>query len=245
MNDQDGNRRKPLYQQTEEALQGMLAGMEPGSFLPSEPRLAKQLGVSRATLREAMRGFEERGLIVRRQGVGTRVTRPPQILDSGLEVLESVPSLAQRADLAVEVDALELHERTLSAEEAEHYEFAPAQVVVEVRRVLMTVERPVAYLVDTVPKEILPREVHTPDFRGSVLDLFLEYGPPLSHSRTNISAVSADAATARRLRIQRGEVLMLLEAWLCAHNGSVVDHSMSYFLPGIFRFHIVRKIKQQ
>ncbi|MDF2859258.1 MAG: GntR family transcriptional regulator, partial [Neobacillus sp.] len=41
--------------------------------LPSEFDLAKQLGVSRATLREALRILEEENVIIRRHGVGTFV----------------------------------------------------------------------------------------------------------------------------------------------------------------------------
>jgi len=38
-----------------------------------EPKLARDMGVSRATLREAMRSFEAQGLIMRKQGAGTFV----------------------------------------------------------------------------------------------------------------------------------------------------------------------------
>ncbi len=45
----------------------------PGDRLPSERELEKKLDVSRPTLREAVKGMEERGLLVIRQGDGTRV----------------------------------------------------------------------------------------------------------------------------------------------------------------------------
>ncbi len=45
-----------------------------GSLLPSEHELSDRYGVSRHTLREAMRRVAERGLISRKQGIGTQVT---------------------------------------------------------------------------------------------------------------------------------------------------------------------------
>jgi DNA-binding GntR family transcriptional regulator len=81
-------KRRPLYQRTAEALSEILESVEPGTYLPSEPKLARSLGVSRATLREAMRIFERRGMIVRRQGVGTYVTQLPHVIDTGIETLD-------------------------------------------------------------------------------------------------------------------------------------------------------------
>jgi len=68
------------------------------------------MGVSRATLREAMRAFEGQGMIRRRQGVGTFVVAKVPVLDSGLEVLESIETLAQRIGLAVNMGELQVEQ---------------------------------------------------------------------------------------------------------------------------------------
>lgn len=44
-----------------------------GSLLPTELELCKQFGVSRHTIREAIRRLQERGLVTRQRGVGTSV----------------------------------------------------------------------------------------------------------------------------------------------------------------------------
>lgn len=237
--------RRPLYERTAEALSRLLENLEPGTYLPSEPKLARQLGVSRATLREAMRVFEGRGLIVRRQGVGTVVMRPPQVIETGIEALESIETLAGRIGLEVEMGELALRTRPPSGEERDRFGLADGVPLAEVSRVMLAGNRPIAYLIDALPEPFLPEEILNGAFRGSVLDLLLRQGDPgLSHSHANISAVSASPEVARYLGIQRGDVLLSLEAWLYTTSGEAVDHSYSFFLPGTFRFHVVRRISQ-
>ena len=96
------------FQRLQSELSVLIAGTPAGDRLPSEPQLAKKLGVSRATLREAMRTFETQGLIRRRQGAGTFVVGQVSVLDSGLEVLESVETIARRLNLAVTVSDLHI-----------------------------------------------------------------------------------------------------------------------------------------
>ena len=81
-------------------------------------------------------------------------------------------------------------------------------------------------------------------FTGSVLDLLLQRGtPPLASSRCEINAVQAQVDIAKALRIQRGDVLLRFIAYLYTTNGRVVDYSYSYFLPGYFNFHVVRRVE--
>jgi GntR family transcriptional regulator len=74
------NRRSvvPLYQQLKEHLSGTIARdkLRPGDPIPSESQLAVEFGVSRITVRQAMMRLEFEGLIERRQGKGTFVSRP-------------------------------------------------------------------------------------------------------------------------------------------------------------------------
>ena len=66
--------------------------------LPSEFAWAKKLGVSRATLREALRVLEEDKVIIRRHGVGTFVNTTP-LFTSGIEQLNSVTDMIREANM--------------------------------------------------------------------------------------------------------------------------------------------------
>lgn len=65
-----------LYQQVSQDLLGRIAaeGFEKGTMLPSEAELCEEYGVSRITIRAAIGQLVEKGLLVRRPGVGTFVT---------------------------------------------------------------------------------------------------------------------------------------------------------------------------
>jgi GntR family transcriptional regulator len=224
-------------------LAKLIASLPAESRLPSEPELARRMGVSRATLREAMRSFEGQGLIRRRQGVGTFVVAKVPVIDSGLEVLESIETLAQRTNLPVNMGELTVQQMEADEENAAALNVSIGISLTRVARVIYTDSRPIAYLVDILPAEILgPGDVNG-GFTGSVLDLLLRRGNPnLVQSRTDIRAIGATQEVARALQIQRDDVLLHFVAKLYTNDGRVVDHSLSYFLPGYFRFHVVRKV---
>jgi len=238
-------RTRPLYQKTADTLEKMLVGLSPGTFLPSEPDLAKKMGVSRATLREAMRPLEAKGRVVRRQGVGTYVVEPPQVIETGLEVLTSIQALASRMGMTVEMKDLDVTVRRVDGPDDSPLLTPQGGRVVDVSRVIVAKDRPVAYLVDTVPEDILSAESFQENFDGSVLEILQLRGEPeLDRSQAEITATTATPKIAKSLGIQRGDVLLYLEACLYDSSGRVVDHSRSYFLPGTFRFHVVRRVDQ-
>ena len=232
-----------LSQKLHEALGNLIAQTEPGERLPSEPKLARDLGVSRATLREAMRTFETQGLISRRQGVGTFVLRPSNVLDTGLEVLESIETLAERIGLQVSLGSLEKVRREATEQEVEILGTQLGDRVIDISRVILAEDRPVAFLVDILPENVISMQDMGEGFSGSVLDLLLQRGtPPLRNSRCEIKAEAASSEVARSLNIQRGVSLLCFNSVLFADDGSAIDYSMSYFLPGYFRFHVLREV---
>lgn len=233
------------FQRLQGELAELIAQTQPGERLPAEPELAKQMGVSRATLREAMRSFEGQGLIRRRQGVGTFVVAQAKVINTGLEMLESIETMARKIDLHVAMGDLRIQEISANAEQAEMLQVDFNAPLVKITRVILGDKRPVAYLVDILPVGILSMEELTSTFTGSVLDKLLQKGtPPLINSVAEVHAVAASAEVARALEIQRGDVLLMFTAHLYTDGGRSIDESQSYFLPGYFKFHIVRRVAE-
>jgi GntR family transcriptional regulator len=96
------------FQQLQMDLAAIIQSTPAGERMPSENELTVQLSVSRSTLREAIRSFEGRGLVRRCQGLGTFVVGPSPVIESGLEVLESIETLAGRIQLKVAMGNLEI-----------------------------------------------------------------------------------------------------------------------------------------
>jgi GntR family transcriptional regulator len=230
------------FQRLQADLSALILSTPAGQRLVSEPQLAKQMGVSRATLREAMRTFETQGLIRRRQGSGTFVVGKVPVIEAGLEVLESLETMARRMNLKITVSDLSIDQMEAAKEMIIGLDVPAGTRLTRVRRVMRADSRPVAYLIDIVPEEILKPEDLPQQFNGSVLDYLLSSSVDPQVSRANISATNAPADVAKALEIQRGDVLLHFASQLYDADGKVVDYSESYFIPGYFNFHVVRRI---
>ncbi|WP_309235466.1 GntR family transcriptional regulator [Streptomyces sp. TRM64462] len=85
----------PLYFQLSQQLEAAIenGALTPGSLLGNEIDLAGRLGLSRPTVRQAIQALVEKGLLVRRRGVGTQVVhsqvRRPLELSSLYDDLEA------------------------------------------------------------------------------------------------------------------------------------------------------------
>jgi GntR family transcriptional regulator len=229
-----------LSQRLHLQLGELIAELSPGERLPSEPKLSKEFGVSRATLREAMRTFETQGMIQRRQGVGTFAVHPSGVMDAGIEILESVETLADRIGLPVRMGKFDSQRRAATDDE----KFLLGEdSVLQVSRAIEAENRPVAYLEDILPDSLITDEEFFIRFTGSILDLLLKRGEPkLASSKTEIQAVAASSKVARALHIQRSDVILYMQATLYSIAGEAIDYSDSYFLPGYFRFQVLRRV---
>ena len=230
------------FQRLQADLARLIESTPPGQRLLNEPELAKKMGVSRATLREAMRTFETQGIIRRRQGSGTYVVGKVPVIDAGLEVLESIDTMARRMNLLIAVSDLQIEAVEADGPAAMGLGVAEGTRLTRVRRVIRADSRPAAYLVDTLPATIFTPDDLPSEFSGSVLDFLLARGDQLSVSRALISATNAPADVAKPLEIQRDDVLLVITSQLFDTKGSIVDYSTSYFIPGYFHFHVNRRV---
>ena len=230
------------FQRLQADLSVLILSTPAGQRLVSEPELAKQMGVSRATLREAMRTFETQGLIRRRQGAGTFVVGKVPVIDAGLEVLESLETMAQRMSLKITVSDLYMEQTEADEKTAKALDVSEGTRLTRIRRVMRADSRPVSYLIDILPEEILKPDALPYRFNGSVLDYLLSSRVDLRLSRAAISATNAPADVAKALEIQRDDVLLQFTSQLYDAAGQVVDYSTSYFIPGYFHFHVNRRV---
>lgn len=114
--------RRPLFLRVAEQLEECIRRGEWTHWMPSEKDLAKDLGVSRTTLRQALGRLRDQGLIIIRQGKNSRIARnkislPAQILKSQtVTLLSPVPLRQFRQHTLVWIDELRglLHEVDLS-----------------------------------------------------------------------------------------------------------------------------------
>ena len=104
-----------------------------GTRLPSEPELAAELQVSRATLREALRAMELEGLLRRRQGSGTFVAEHPRMANS-LDVNFGVTDAIRAAGMTAGIADGRHWVEPASAGEAALQELEPGQDVLVIER---------------------------------------------------------------------------------------------------------------
>ena len=227
-------------------LSSLISETETGTQLPSEPKLAQDLGVSRASLREAMRTFETQGLLERKQGVGTFVIHPTQVFDSGLEHLISLETIAEQIELPVSMGELKVCTKVVSQELSQELGLSEGEEIIHVSRVILAEDKPVAYLEDNLPVDVLNEDEVNGNFTGSVLDLLIRRDDiPLASSKCDISATGASQELAAALGVSQGEPLLVFSSLLFSSRGRIIDSSYSYFIPGYFHFHIVRRVGNQ
>jgi GntR family transcriptional regulator len=214
-----------------------------GSRLPSEPELAAELGVSRATLREALRVLESDGLVRRMWGSGTYVAeggRVPNSLDLNFGVTEAIVAAGMRPGTTDTRSWVE----PASAAEAAALGIEPGQDVLCVERLRTADDRPVVFSRDILPNALVEDR---PDavkamLSGSIYDVLeASLGLPVNRGVARFRPVRADRMTAERLGVPRGELLLYLWQVDCTEDGAPVLSSHEYHLADAFEFSVVRR----
>jgi DNA-binding GntR family transcriptional regulator len=241
--------RPSLVDVAETALRGWLATgrHRPGERLPPEQELSTHLGISRGTLRTALRRLEDTGEIVRRQGSGTYVGRAPSTsLDEGLEKLVSYSELARQRGVTLELGELSVESRRLGPELAELFGCDPDESASQVTRVLLMDGQPGAWMRDVVhPSVELPAGTRLRSMleKGQmVLDVLLKQGVPVAYTRAHIMArlLTRRDRVGRALDVSETVAALEINHVTCTAEGAPVEHSTDIFLPRSLDLHVMR-----
>jgi GntR family transcriptional regulator len=214
-----------------------------GTRLPSEPELAAELQVSRATLREALRAMELEGLLRRRQGSGTFVADHPRMANS-LDVNFGVTDAIRAAGMTAGIANGRHWVEPASAGEAALLELEPGQDVLVIERVRTAEGKPVVLSRDLFPSRLLDGrdQVVQALLERSIYDVLeRELGIVIHHGVARFRPVRADHTVAGRLGVPRGELLLYLWQVDYAQDGVPVVSSHEFHLADAFDFTVVRR----
>jgi len=210
-----------------------------GAALPTEREIAASERVSRATVREALRFLENRGMIRRRQGSGTVVVaREPKQLRMPLNSLEAL--LAYPADTDTEMLAggpLLPGDPAFGEAELEEYE---NWYRFSFKRRMQGVEAPVSYIEIYVLEEYADVEQDVPPGGGAVFELVEKrYGVHPSEAIVRIDAVGVQGERATALGVKEGTAAVRIQRRYTDVNGRLYQVSVSIYPQDRYVFETV------
>ncbi|TYS11750.1 GntR family transcriptional regulator [Bacillus subtilis] len=207
--------------------------------LPSEFELSKKLGVSRATLREALRILEEEHVIIRRHGVGTFVHSKPLFL-SGIEQLNSVTKMIEQANMTPGTIFLSSQVLMPSEDDMMRFHLEEGQKLFYLERVRTANGQPIVYCIDKIPMDILPNSFSHQ--QESMFDLLEKNsGSVISYAVTDIEPIGYHDTISPVLECDPETALLLLKQTHYDQHDKPVLYSLNYFRADKFRFHVLRK----
>lgn len=207
--------------------------------LPSEFELAKQLGVSRATLREALRILEEENVIVRRHGVGTFVNAKP-LFTSGIEQLTSVTDMIVQAGMEPGTIFLSSGTQSPTEEDQRRFNCSLEEEIVVIERVRTANGEPVVYCLDKIPARFFPENY---DYQDESLFVLLDRvgNRRISHAVAQIEPFGYHEKVSPILECDPETALLLLKQLHYDELDEPILYSMNYFKADKFSFHVLRK----
>jgi GntR family transcriptional regulator len=239
-----GSSREVLVKRVADAVreQITLGKLKPGARLMSEIALARNLEISRPTLREAMRILVREGLVDIRHGVGAFVADEHRLIWSRLDSMRSFTDLIRSVGGEPGDSHLSV-ERTEAAEEvAEALGIERGTPVGLIKRVRLISGTPLSianeYVLLADPDDFARLEA----FSGGSLYKFLRdrCGIVLARSSVVIAAIAASAPQAALLKVRKGTPLLLLREPHYDVAGRPVLFAVNYHNSDIVQFTVTR-----
>lgn len=217
-------------------------GLECGDKLPKEAELARMLGVSRMTVREALRLLEEDGVIVRRQGRGTFVRSSDLIIRNPLEVNTSVTEVIESKGLKAGTAWFKLERTKADKTISSKLNIEALSPVIILQRVRTANEKPAVYTLDVFSESIVGKMKVLEEFDGSLSKLLEEkYNQKIEYSVSRIVPILPGAYVLDKLKIGKLSPVLLVEEVDYNSEDKPIMCGREYWVPNILEFTILRK----
>lgn len=211
---------------------------EPGERLPPENQLAAHYGVSRATVRTALRHLESLGFTSTRHGLGTFATRVTSEIRADLRFLDSLSDTVASYGMEPGMSFRSRVLRPATPDEAGRLELEPDGEVFATERALTADGVVVAFSYDAIDRRLLGDGFDPAKVDGSLFALLAAQGVDVGSAITEIHSVAdPDIGWGRR---PRSRVYLLLSQVHYDRLDRPVMSSNTYFVEGRFTFSLVR-----
>jgi GntR family transcriptional regulator len=237
-------RHATLTDQTVQAIQEAIKQEKfpAGSQLPPEMELLQMMGISRTTLREALRILEEQRFIRKRRGKGTFVMEHAIVKDMSrnfgiTEMISQAGYTPGARDFNIR---LEKPSKTVS----EKLGIPDSSMTVLIERVRTANQTPIVWARDILPQEFLGGWMPTINElnQRSLYECLEEYANiRIVSGMASFSPVQANREIAEKLGIQRNDLLLLIDQVDLDQTQRPVLYSTEYHLTDKFKFIIHRK----
>lgn len=194
----------PAYLQLTQLLERfvMEGRIAPGAALPSERTLAERLGLSRMTVRRALEGLVEAGLVERRQGSGTFVRR--QALEQHVEGLASFKQEVALMGSVAGATLLNIEQFRAGEVVARSLELEPGTTILRVLRLRTVNGEPFEVQDAYLPPRFLPLSIVQLTQTGSLYEsLDTQFGARPLRAVQSVGARMATTSEAKYLKLTR------------------------------------------
>jgi len=221
--------RRPRYQAVAQAIsEAIQSGTYPvGTMLPTEAELCERFGLSRQTIREAIRMLAHLGMLSRHQGVGTRVERADvsqtyvQRLERASDIWQYVEETSRKVLRVADVKA-ERARVPLPGDGSRRWR------MLEGLRFAADPRRPMAWTQVYVAPQYASVTAAKDRDRVPIFSLIEQrFGVTAQHIRQDISAVSITGDVARLLRVPARAVGLSVVREYVSTGGDVFEVSIS------------------
>ncbi|MEU1180264.1 GntR family transcriptional regulator [Streptomyces sp. NPDC005820] len=224
----------PLYYQLAQQLESAIehGALAPGNLLGNEIDLSTRLGLSRPTVRQAIQSLVDKGLLVRRRGVGTQVVhsqvKRPLELSSLYDDLEA-------AGQGPTTHVLRNERVPAAADVAAALGIAEGAQVTLLERLRSAHGEPVAYLCNYLPPALFDLDTARLEATG-LYHLMRSTGITLHSARQTIGARAATAEEAVLLGEEAGAALLTMQRTAYDDTGRPVEYGTHIYRASRYAF---------
>ncbi len=226
----------PLYFQVAQHLETAISSgrIPAGTLFENEIALAERLGLSRPTMRRAMQHLVDKGLVVRRRGIGTRVVQPK--VRRPLELTSLFDDLAG-SNQAPATQVLSFESVEADATVAEKLAVDEGSTVCKIERLRSAGEMPIARMTNYLPPRLATFTAADLEERG-LYEILRSHGVHLHSAVQTVGARTAGAAVARLLGEPRGAAVLTMQRLSFDDHGEVVEWGDHLYAASRYTFEI-------